>query len=132
MTEETVDFRGACLCGGVVFHGTGARSTASFCHCSQCRKSSGHYWASTRVPLSGITFDSDQSLSWFVSSEVARRGFCNRCGASLFYQPDGADHLGVAMGCLDTPTGITPGKHIFCADAGDYYQIPADAPHHPD
>lgn len=134
MTDDTITITatGSCLCGGVAFRATGARASALFCHCTMCRKTSGHYWAATRAPVAGLTFTSDDTLTWFASSDHARRGFCNRCGASLFYQPQGADHMGIAAGCLDRPTGLAPLKHIFTADAGDYYTIPEDAPHVPD
>lgn len=123
---------GQCECGAVTFAVENIRETVTFCHCSQCRRSSGHYWASTRADTADVTFATDQGLSWYRSSDIARRGFCKTCGSSLFYQPIGADHLGIAAGCLDLPTGMTPGKHIFTADAGDYYTIPDDAPHIPD
>ena len=124
--------KGRCECGAVAFEVAAARDTITFCHCSQCRRTSGHYWASTRAATSVVTFIKDDSLAWYSSSESARRGFCRLCGSSLFYQPDGADHLGIAAGCLDLPTGMGPGKHIFTASAGDYYKIPDDAPHIPD
>jgi hypothetical protein len=92
---------------------------------------SGHYWASTKAAVSDVNFTNDAGLVWFQSSDVARRGFCKTCGSSLFYQPLGADHFGIAAGCLDLPTGMTAGKHIFTADSGDYYAIPDDAPHIP-
>ena len=124
--------QGRCECGAVAFELENARETVTFCHCSQCRRTTGHYWASTRAALADVTFFDDAGLMWFQSSDTARRGFCKTCGSSLFYQPNGADHLGVAAGCLDLPTGMTPGKHIFTADCGDYYTIPDDAPHIPD
>ena len=123
--------RGHCECGAVAFEIAKARDTISFCHCSQCRRTSGHYWASTRADIADVTFTHDDGLTWFQSSEAARRGFCKICGSSLFYQPIGATHLGIAAGCLDLPTAMRPGKHIFTADAGDYYTIPDDAPAHP-
>ncbi len=124
--------QGKCACGAVAFGIENARETVTFCHCSQCRRTSGHYWASTRADVSDVTFSRDEGLAWFQSSQDARRGFCKTCGASLFYQPIGANHLGIAAGCLDLPTGMRPAKHIFTADAGDYYTIPDDAPHIPD
>lgn len=124
--------KGRCECGAVAFDVTGARETITFCHCSQCRRTSGHYWAATRADTANLTFRREDGLTWFRSSDQARRGFCKLCGSSLFYQPDGASHIGIAAGCLDLPTGMTPGKHIFTADAGDYYTIPDDAPHVPD
>ncbi|MEL6682964.1 MAG: GFA family protein, partial [Pseudomonadota bacterium] len=111
---------GRCECAAVSFEIADARNTITFCHCSQCRRISGHYWASTRVAMADITFTKKDGLAWFASSEHARRGFCKLCGSPLFYQPNGADHLGVSAGCLDLPTNMTPGKHIFTANAGDY------------
>ena len=124
--------KGRCECGQVSFEVTGARDTVTFCHCSQCRRTSGHYWAATRAQTADLVFRADAGLTWYQSSDRARRGFCKFCGSSLFYQPVGAEHIGIAAGCLDQPTGMTPGQHIFTADAGDYYTIPADAPHIPD
>ena len=123
---------GRCECGAVVFAVAEARQEVTFCHCSQCRRTTGHYWASTRAALKDVTFSEDRGLTWYQSSDVVRRGFCGICGSSLFYQPLGAEHYGIAVGCFDRPTGLTPGKHIFTADAGDYYMIPADAPQVPD
>jgi hypothetical protein len=62
-------------------------------------------------------------LKWFRSSDVAQRGFCTGCGASLFWQHDGEDATSVGTGTLDGATGITTAKHIFVADKGDYYEI---------
>ena len=122
---------GRCECGAVAFEASGLRDTVTFCHCSQCRRTSGHYWAATRADVANMTFARDDGLRWYQSSPDSRRGFCQHCGSSLFYQPNGASHMGIAAGCLDLPTGMTPGKHIFTADCGDYYSIPGDAPAHP-
>ena len=115
--------RGRCNCGGVTFRVDKARDSVLFCHCSICRRFSGHYWAATRADLEDIRFDSDATLTWFATSERAERGFCNRCGSPLFFRPHGADHMGISAGALDQPTGMVPLKHIFTADKGDYYAI---------
>jgi hypothetical protein len=36
--------------------------------------------------------------------------------------------IGIAAGCLDAPSGLHLGKHIFVASKGDYYSNPEDAP----
>jgi hypothetical protein len=124
--------KGRCECGAIAFEVTELRDTVTFCHCSQCRRTSGHYWAATRADTVNVRFTQDQGLTWYQSSPDARRGFCKLCGSSLFYQPNGAKYLAIAAGCLDLPTGMRAGKHIFTADSGDYYTIPDDAPHIPD
>lgn len=119
---------GGCDCGAVRFEITQARPTVTVCHCSQCRRTSGHLWASTRVPRDKLCIVREDGLTWYRSSDFAQRGFCNRCGSSLFYQIDGKDATGVAAGALDGPTGLTTGKHIFVQDKGDYYEIADSAP----
>jgi len=124
--------QGRCECAAVAFEVAHIRDTVTFCHCSQCRRTSGHYWAATRADFSDVTFTKDTGLSWYQSSPTSRRGFCKLCGSSLFYQPNGANHIAIAAGCLDLPTQMRAGKHIYTADCGDYYTIPDDAPHIPD
>ena len=119
---------GRCECGAVTFEVPTVRPTVTFCHCSQCRRMSGHVWASTHAPFSAVTFTQQAGLAWYASSDFAERGFCNRCGSSLFYRLTGKDDLGIAAGCLDMPTGLTPAKHIFVADKGDYYDIADGVP----
>ena len=69
---ETV---GACLCGAVGFTIRGPLRDVLACHCGQCRKSSGHFWAATAAPRGAFTFQLDDGLSWFQSSQEVKRGF---------------------------------------------------------
>lgn len=114
---------GRCECGAVRFEATELRPTVVFCHCSQCRRTSGHRWAATHAPLDRFRLTREEGLAWYQSSDHARRGFCRICGSSLFYQPLGGAIMSIAAGSLDAPTGLRPGKHIFVASKGDYYQI---------
>ena len=114
---------GFCLCGGVRFTVTGDLPPPDACHCSQCRKQSGHYWASTDVSRSALTVMGAEMLTWFQSSEKIRRGFCSVCGSFLFWDPPARDRIAVAMGAFDAPTGTHLHMHIFVADKGDYYDI---------
>lgn len=70
------------------------------------------------------------AVTWFASSDFARRGFCGRCGSTLFYKPNSRDHVAILAGSFDTPTGLGIAGHVYVEDAGDYYVIPGDAPHH--
>lgn len=114
---------GSCLCGAVRFTVAGELPPPDACHCGQCRKSSGHVFASTDVPKSSLTVEGADRLSWYPSSERVRRGFCSVCGASLFWEPLHRDWTAVAMGAFDGPTGTRLEMHIFVADKGDYYTI---------
>ena len=114
---------GSCLCGAVGFQVAGELPEPDACHCSKCRKVSGHFFASTDVLRSALTVRGSQHVTWFQSSQKARRGFCSTCGSALFWEPVGKDWIGVAMGAFDKPTQTRLRIHIFVADKGDYYDI---------
>jgi hypothetical protein len=115
--------KGSCLCGNVRFEVNGNMSAPDACHCTQCRKQSGHYWASTDVLKADLTLEGDENLTWYHASEKVRRGFCKRCGSFLFWDPIARDKIAIAMGAFDGPTNTHLGHHIFVADKGDYYDI---------
>jgi len=124
-------FTGRCECGAVTFEVEKVRETVTVCHCSKCRRTSGHLWASTHAPSSAVTFTAQDGLRWYASSPHAMRGFCRECGSSLFYRMNGEDGVGIAAGCLDDTAGLRIGKHIHVADKAAYYPAPEDAPTDP-
>jgi hypothetical protein len=106
VTDTVTAHTGGCLCGGVRYRVRGELRGILACHCSQCRRTSGHYAAMTSAPSANIELTAADSLVWYKSSDTADRGFCGRCG-----------------GTLDTPTGLAVQEHIFVADKSDYYTI---------
>lgn len=120
--------KGSCLCGRVGFVVTGELGEIDACHCTQCRKSSGHYFVSTSVPRSRLVVTGGENVTWYQSSARVRRGFCATCGSPLFWDPPGKDSTGIAMGAFDTPTGARLALHIFVAEKGDYYDITDELP----
>ena len=122
--------RGSCLCGAVRLEVTGDLPGPDGCHCGQCRKWSGHYFASTDVPREALTVEGSEHVAWYQSSEKIRRGFCSICGSSLVWDPLHRDWTAIAMGAFEAPTGTRLAKHIFTADKGDYYDIEGDLPQH--
>ncbi len=124
--------RGSCECGSVVFESDGPWRDVTICHCSQCRKTSGHLWAATSVPFETLRFVEEGTLAWYESSDSARRGFCATCGSSLFYKQNDSDHIAIAPGSLDGPTGLSVARNIFTDSKGDYYEIADDRPQLPD
>ena len=115
--------KGSCLCGKVSFTVAAELKPPDACHCVQCRKSSGHFFASTDVPKTAVTVTGEENVTWFHSSAKVRRGFCSTCGSTLFWDPIQRDSIAIAMGAFDTPTQTRLKMHIFVADKGDYYEI---------
>ena len=114
---------GGCLCGGVRYEIRGELRGVIACHCSQCRRTSGHHSAMTSAPNARLSLTAAATLVWYRSSPSAERGFCGACGSNLFWRPSGQSRTSIAAGTLDTPTGIAIERHIFAAEKSDYYEI---------
>ena len=53
-------------------------------------------------------------LSWYQSTPEARRGFCARCGSTLFFESDRwADEVHIALAHMDGPIDRSPKVHVF-------------------
>jgi hypothetical protein len=116
------------MCGAVRYRVAGALRDVVGCHCSQCRRMTGHYMAATAARLADFSLLDESALRWYESSAEARRGFCCVCGSTLFWAGNGKDYLSIAAGTLDDARGLKFACHIFVADKGAYYQIEPGVP----
>jgi hypothetical protein len=112
----------SCLCGGVMFRFPQPSGVVTACHCTQCRKLSGHFAASLDVDEGTVEWLSRDTMAEFRTPRAATRGFCATCGSSLWFRDsDGA--FSVEAGAVDGPTGLRLACHIHTADKGDYYRL---------
>lgn len=120
---------GRCLCGAVSYEVHGPLRDAIICHCVDCQRwhgSSPHMVSARRdeVRISG-------EPAWYAWDDKPRRGFCARCGSSLFWDAPERPALTIAAGTLDQPTGLRTKARIFTAHAADYETLPDDGlPNH--
>ena len=128
-TATASAMQGSCACGTIRFTVTAPPKGTSVCHCSQCRKMSGHAWSSAQVPQTAIAIDGP--VTWVSLTRTARRGICPGCGAFLFWQAHDEDILSFALGAIDGPTGLSLEKHIFTGDKGDCYALADGVPQRP-
>ena len=119
---------GACLCGAVKYKVQGDVREVVYCHCSQCRRQTGLYYAASNAMNDQLTIEGGEDVTWYHSSEKGSRGFCRTCGSALFWKYEGADHISIMAGTFDQPSKLVAGYHIFCEDKGDYYQIADELP----
>lgn len=117
---------GSCLCGDVTFTVNAPPQGPSVCHCGQCRRQSGHLWASAYVERADLSISG--KVHWYDASANATRGFCPRCGSFLFWAAHDEDTMSFSLGALEKPTGLRLEKHIFVLDKGDYYEITDGVP----
>jgi len=116
---------GGCLCGAVRYCVKGEMRDVIACHCTQCRKQSGHYYAATQASAVNLEVMGSANITAYKASDAATRSFCRICGSALFWAMDGSEYISILAGSLDNPTGLKITRHIFCADKGDYYDIEA-------
>jgi len=117
---------GGCLCGAVTYKVNGELDNIVACHCQQCRKTSGHHVAATRVRDQYLLITDKQGLNWYQSSDDAKRGFCKHCGSNLFWKNTSRKTTSIMAGTLDLPTNLKLTHHIFVADASDYVSFSED------
>ena len=127
---------GRCLCGAVTYEVRGLLRDIVLCHCVECRRWAGNVGAFAATSIEHLVIGETEELRWIASPESsrhARRGFCGACGSSLFWQADGAERIGIAVGTLDPPTGVRVTAHIYTAQAPDWDELLDDGvPRDPD
>ena len=114
---------GGCLCGAIRYEVRGPLRPVVDCHCTMCRRTSGHFAAFTATHPENLFLTDSEGLRWYRSSATARRGFCGVCGSNLFWEPASGGRVSIAAGTLDLPTGLETVVHVFIEDASDYYEI---------
>jgi hypothetical protein len=123
---------GRCLCGAVRYEVRGPLRPVVDCHCTMCRRTSGHFAAFTATRPEDLVLIESEGLRWYRASAKARRGFCAKCGSSLFWEPASGERVSIAAGTLDLPTGLETAVHVFVEDSGDYYKISDGLPQRAD
>ena len=128
----TEDKTGRCLCGAVTITVRGELGLVSYCHCTQCRRQTGLYYATTDAVMSEVEIAGRDRIGAFRASPEAERAFCRDCGSPLYWKADGAARLSLMAGLFPNQTGLKGGHHIYCADKGDFYEINDGLPQYPE
>ena len=113
----------SCLCDGIQLKTKGPLRHVSNCHCTQCMKTHGNYAAYTSTPEKEVKFIKKRTLRWFRSSKKAKRGFCNKCGASMFFKRLESENISIAAGMFKNPTKLKTKMNIFVEGKLDYYNL---------
>src|ERR1700759_2782015 len=103
---------GKCFCGAVAYTVPDAFRYAAYCHCSNCRRTTG----SAFKPFAGIereklTLTKGHRDLMIFGEEDGNDTHCNVCGSLVYSVVRDGAYIHVAMGTLaDVPT-IRPDKH---------------------
>ena len=106
---------GKCLCGAVQVSIADEFLYAGYCHCPDCRASSGSAFsafAGIRKEKLQLTCD-EESISKFRKNEDNVIYFCRHCGSWLFSIVRNGEFAHVRLGILIDDPSIRPTFHIF-------------------
>ena len=120
---KKLSLKASCLCGGIQLRTHGYHRDVENCHCVQCMKTHGHYAAYTNIGEQNVKFLKKRTLKWFTSSKRAKRGFCNKCGASLFFKVIDSNLLYISAGMFNGPTKLKTTMNVFVKGKSDYYKL---------
>ncbi len=107
---------GACLCGAVHYQVETPANWCAHCHCTICRKAHGAAFVTWfGVPKKAMTLLAGTTLvKWYRSSNRARRGFCNFCGSTLFFEAQSApDEMQITLASVTSRHHLEPQGHVF-------------------
>lgn len=121
---------GKCLCESVDYEITGEARPVVNCHCSRCRRHTGHFMAATAAKAEEVEIRGD-TLTWYHATDEVQYGFCSRCGSTMFWRTTRRpEFLSIAAGTLTPPTGLTTVAAIYTDYASDYHSFDDAIPSH--
>ncbi len=124
--NDSSRLNGGRLCGSVRFEIVPPTKWCSHCHCSLCRRAHGAAfvtWFGVEKAQFRI-FEGGSAVQWHHSSEEARRGFCGRCGSTLFFESERwAGETHIVLASMDSPIDRTPRAHVFFDSHVDWVEL---------
>jgi hypothetical protein len=70
-----------------------------------------------------VTFTGTEDLGVYPSSSFAERGFCKRCGSSLYWKRTDNNDYWLSAGALDETADLTLGEEYHTGDKPGYYAV---------
>lgn len=117
---------GKCLCESITYEITGPARDIVNCHCSRCRRHTGHFMAATQASREEIEIEGE-TLRWYNPTDEVQYGFCGNCGSTLFWRTTRSpDVISIAAGTLTPPTGLKTVAAIYTDYASDYHEFRTD------
>ncbi len=119
---DTIKVNGSCLCGAVKVTAENLSTDVGACHCDMCRN-----WGGGPLLASDcgkeVSFDGEENIAVYDSSDWAERGFCKQCGSHLFYRLKHGPHYHLPLGLFADLSGLQFSTQVFIDSKPDYYSF---------
>ena len=121
MSELSI-IKGSCLCGMVKVAANSINHHIGACHCNMCRKWGGAALLGVECN-DGVSFEGEENIQVYPSSQWAERGFCQQCGSHLFYRLKENNHYYIPVGILDNDEDLIFDTEVFIEEKPNYYSF---------
>jgi hypothetical protein len=120
---------GECGCGAVEYAVDDAFVYAAYCHCSDCRRTTGSAFKPfAGIPREKLVLVKGANALMIHGQPDNHDAHCGTCGSLLYSLVREAAWLHVAMGTLTDAPSIRPTHHIFVGSKAPWYEITDDLP----
>ena len=126
VSDKKLSAKGKCLCGAITFSAEQVDPHVHACHCSMCRNWTGG--PALSASADGVVFTGEEHLGRYQSSEWAERGFCTKCGSSLFYKLLDQSQYIMCTGAFDDGTPLSLEGEIYIDEKPELYSFVGDHP----
>jgi len=113
---------GQCLCGAVRITARDTDDRVGACHCKMCRRWGGGPYMEIECGTK-ISFDGEEAITVYESSDWAERGFCRQCGSHLFYRFKANGHHAVPIGLFEDDDALVFSHQVFIDEKPSYYDF---------
>ena len=124
-------YEGRCLCRGLRYAIRPPTLFVAHCHCRWCREAHGAAyvtWVGAAVERFEL-LDGQDLLGWYQSTAQSRRGFCRRCGTTLFFSTQLAPgEIHVTRASLPGEIDRRPELHCFFDQHADWTSVGDELP----
>ncbi|MDH3689663.1 MAG: GFA family protein [Gammaproteobacteria bacterium] len=120
--SELIEANGSCLCGATGTNAKNVSKNVGACHCSMCRKWAGGPLLAVDCGTE-VSFEGEENISVFDSSEWAERGFCNKCGSHLFYRLKDSKQYIMPVGLFEDDRMFVFDHQIFIDEKPSFYRF---------
>ncbi|MFW2438803.1 MAG: GFA family protein [Arenicellales bacterium] len=120
-----IEGKGGCLCGATRITVKSISKSVGACHCNMCRKWGGGPFMAVDCGTE-VSFEGEENVSVFNSSEWADRGFCNKCGSHLFYRLKGSKQYMMPVGLFNTDAMFIFDHQVFIDEKPSFYSFEND------
>lgn len=123
-TQGTDILAGACHCGVVRVHIPGNSIGVVACHCADCQKLHGNFFAMLICDRTTVRWEGEEHINWYRSSPANERGFCTQCGSRIAKRPIEGSRIMISVGLFERTLPRKIIKNVWLEQKPEWYEAP--------